>query len=366
MDRHLIAAHLDLARLKPYQEQGLIVSREHPDGGLWIHNYTQRCQYARAWDDVTLTCRGLITDATGRIVARPFRKFFNLEEHTPEEIAALADKPFTVTRKMDGSLGIGYLAPDGLLAIATRGSFTSEQAQWATRYIRTHYPDFCGEKVTHSHYTYLFEIIYPDNKIVVDYKGVEGLIVLAVIYTKTGGEVADEVVRMVTVTPKVNRLPVVDRIEVHWQALPQDVPNEEGYVIAFHHTTPPTRIKAKLSEYVRLHRLLTGVNDKRVWECLRNGDTLDAFLENVPDEFYQWVRKIEAGLRTRYCEIEQQCERDVQGVPEGSRKEQAQYITQCQYPSVLFKMLDGKSYNTIIWKLIEPERSTPYASGGEG
>jgi RNA ligase len=353
--------HIDLEALKPYREQGLITSREHPDGGLWIHNYTQRCQYTRAWDEVTRMCRGLITDATGRIVARPFRKFFNLEEHTPEEIAGLADKPFTITRKLDGSLGIGYLAPDGQLAIATRGSFTSEQAQWATRYIRTHYPDFCNETLTHTHYTYLFEIIYTDNKVVVDYKGFEGLIVLTVVHTETGEEVGDD---FLPVFVGLDMLPVVDRIEAHWQSLPQDLVNEEGYVIAFHHTTPPTRIKVKLAEYVRLHRLLTKLNDRGVWECLKNGDSLDTFLENVPDEFYQWVRGVESRLKAEYERIEAQCHADFAGVPFGSRKEQALYITRCAHPPILFKILDQKPYAPVIWKLIEPEQASGFTREG--
>ena len=39
------------------------------------------------WDEITLQCRGLVTDNEGNVVARPFKKFFNIEEgkHTPTE-----------------------------------------------------------------------------------------------------------------------------------------------------------------------------------------------------------------------------------------------------------------------------------------
>ncbi|HRF99146.1 MAG TPA: hypothetical protein PLZ51_28235, partial [Aggregatilineales bacterium] len=66
--------------------------------------------------------------------------------------------------KMDGSLGILYRW-QGAYYIATRGNFDSDQAIWATIFLRTHYDlhNLADE------YTLLFEIIYPDNRIVVNY-----------------------------------------------------------------------------------------------------------------------------------------------------------------------------------------------------
>ena len=44
-----------------------------------------------------------------------------------------SDAPVEVTDKMDGSLGILYRRPDGVCAIATRGSFASDQALEANK-----------------------------------------------------------------------------------------------------------------------------------------------------------------------------------------------------------------------------------------
>ncbi len=33
------------------------------------------------WDDITLNCRGLILDNEGRVIAKSFQKFFNMEEY---------------------------------------------------------------------------------------------------------------------------------------------------------------------------------------------------------------------------------------------------------------------------------------------
>jgi hypothetical protein len=61
--------------------------------------------------------------------ARPFRTFHNIAEYGPDWTPPT--EPFEVTAKLDGSLGITYLTPDGI-QIATSGSFTSNQALHAT------------------------------------------------------------------------------------------------------------------------------------------------------------------------------------------------------------------------------------------
>src|SRR5687767_12576091 len=100
---------VDLEVLGRLKADRLITTQQHPEFPLLIHNYTAGCQYSRAWDEYTLMCRGLITDLQGNVVARPFPKFFNLEEHQMpgSKLSPINwNQPFTVTKKMDGSLGI--------------------------------------------------------------------------------------------------------------------------------------------------------------------------------------------------------------------------------------------------------------------
>ena len=110
-------------------ESGLVRLQRHPSRPFTIYNYTEACQYTGAWTPVTLACRGLVVDAAGKVVARPFAKFFNHSEaHAPSLDPAAA---VAVTDKSDGSLGIIFHDGDGL-AVATRGSFASDQALHAT------------------------------------------------------------------------------------------------------------------------------------------------------------------------------------------------------------------------------------------
>ena len=71
--------------LNKYYEDGWLIKQTHPTLPLTIWNYSQTTQYEGKWDGITMMCRGLVTDEMGNIVARPFKKFFNMEEgkHTP-------------------------------------------------------------------------------------------------------------------------------------------------------------------------------------------------------------------------------------------------------------------------------------------
>lgn len=138
-----------LNRLNEYYEKGLVYKQVHPTLPLTIWNYSPTCQYEGAWDEITLQCRGLVTDDQGNVIARPFKKFFNMEEgrHTPT-------KDFEVFEKMDGSLGILFFYQDQWI-LATRGSFTSDQAVKGRELLEKYdYQRLDPE------YTYLFEIIF--------------------------------------------------------------------------------------------------------------------------------------------------------------------------------------------------------------
>src|SRR3954464_13725590 len=58
-------------------EQGYVRVQTHPTLPLQIFNYTEKKQYEQAGGPVTMGCRGLIVDLAGRVLARPFAKFFN-------------------------------------------------------------------------------------------------------------------------------------------------------------------------------------------------------------------------------------------------------------------------------------------------
>jgi len=322
---------------------GYICTQVHPEADLRIFNYTPKAQYEREWSPLTKACRGLIVTSGRAIHARPFPKFFNLGEHEPEEIP---NEPFDVFEKMDGSLGILYWVA-GKPYVATRGSFTSEQAHRANRMLYDQY----GAAIPHlsRDRTYLFEIIYAENRIVVDYGKHEKLVLLAVLDTETGVDLPLEDVGF----PVVKQYHGIKDIAT-LRDLEQ--PNSEGFVVRF---KSGFRVKVKFEEYVRLHRLVTQVSNKVIWEYMREGLDFDELLDRVPDEFYAWVRRIQSDLIEQYQSIETCCKRDFRTFD--TRKEAAAYFKACDHPTILFRMLDGKPYEDLIWKRIKPEYQRPFA-----
>ena len=76
---------------------------------------------------MTRKCRGLILNvSTGEVLAQPFPKFFNYQEHITKS-RPIPNEPPIVSEKLDGSLGILYQL-NIVLYIAMRGSLMSDQA----------------------------------------------------------------------------------------------------------------------------------------------------------------------------------------------------------------------------------------------
>lgn len=351
---------IDIALFREHEEQGLIACRSHPTHDLLIWNYTQHCQFEKAWNDVTMQARGLITGLDGTIVARPFRKFHNLEEYQGT-IPVTHLRPFTITEKMDGSLGILYFI-DNEPQIATRGSFTSEQALRGTKILYDKYGRFIPYLKQWPYYTFLFEIIYPSNRIVVDYGDMEDLVLLTVIHTETGDEhsIHDPVWVKMWPFPLVK---LYDGIKDINELKKLEEPNKEGFVIRFE---SGLRLKVKFDEYVRLHRLITQCTARTIWDLLRNNQTFDDLLEKVPDEFYTWVQTTRDTLQTQFTSIETFARgiyTQVKDLP--TRKEQAAIVVKHAYPAVVFSMLDGKPYADIIWKQLKPQADKPFKEDTE-
>lgn len=327
---------MNLETLHKYKEDGLLRCQTHPNLPLTIWNYTEKVQYEKLWDGVTLACRGLVTDDLGNVVARPFKKFFNIEEgkHTPT-------KEFEVYEKMDGSLGIVFYY-GGEWHVATRGSFTSEQAVRAKEMLSKYdFSYLAAENI----FTFLVEVIYPENRIVVDYGNEEKLVWLSTIEVESGEEVfypgADW-----ECAKKYNGIKDVDQLK---ETIGD---NREGYIILF---SNGDRCKIKGEEYLRLHKIMTEVSTTGIWESLKNGDDIAELLKDVPDEFFDKIEEYAEELVSEYMLIEAKCLLTFNQHVGLSKKEFAEQVKWNKYSGILFKMYDDKDYSESIWRKIKPE-----------
>ncbi len=330
-------------QLDEYVAGGLLYRQEHPTLDLSIYNYTQRTQFSGFWNELTLACRGKVFTNEGVEVTRPLKKFFNIEEKK----FVPTDK-FDVFTKVDGSF-IQLFSYKKKLIFTSRGSFTSAHVEWAKEIWQERLNGFIYN--IPEGYTYCLELIHPENRIVCDYGDRKDLVLLAV-FDKDGYELPYELIH----DDWSEAIPIVERhdgIEDFTKLQELNAQNEEGYVVRF---SNGDRVKIKFSDYVRLHRAVTDLTTTRVYEALVSG-TLDRWLEDIPDEFFNKIKECAFGFQEQYRHINQYCQEiyGAIGHIDNRKKYAEQVISTGKYSGILFSMKDGKDYSKYIWKLIEPE-----------
>jgi RNA ligase len=270
---------------------------------------------------------------------------------------------------MDGSFGILFWY-ESEWVMATRGSFTSDQAikglEIANRLFNLAAWD--------PSIAYACEIIYPENRIVVDYGTEEKLVFLGAFYNRSyKWNEGENELHWTTAKAFFNRNGIPYKYIVHteqhftfgkslYKALKEmNQHNTEGFILRFHPSN--FRMKIKFEDYIRLHRIITNISSYDVWENLMNKGSMDEdMLKEVPDEFYSWIRKTEADLRLEYAKLEEEYLDHFDSIKRlGTRKLFAQFSKNFKYPGILFNMLDGKDYSKGIWLIIKPKYEKPFS-----
>lgn len=339
---------LDLDELEREIAGGYVQRKRHEEfDQLELLGYTPRAQFESRWTRTVMLCRGLIWDrGTGEIVARPFAKFHNYGQADWHQELDLDAPLLGAFDKFDGSLGILYRRPDGAHAIATRGSFHSEQAQHATALLQAQPHEIVPGR------TALFEIIYPDNRIVLDYGSEDRLVHLGDVEISSGAYLPPAEFSSFATTLRETL------------ALPPR-PNAEGMVVW---TDPFTAVKVKQEDYLALHRAVSNLTRKEVWRQLCAG-TFAQFAADLPDEFHRQATEYRDEIEQQLEMLEDDVARllaqliDAMADPHhATRKEQALWIT-AHAPATLrgslFTALDGRDLRPGLLKLVEPSGDAP-------
>lgn len=357
---------MDPDLLRACIDERYVSERRHPTLPLTILNYTAKAQYEWRWDDVTRQCRGLIVHDDGTVIARPLEKFFSIDQLRAAEIT-LPDGPFEAYEKLDGSLGIFYCY-DGIWYVASRGSFESEQAQRGTQILRRYEQRSPGGKLTglSPPYTYLVEIIFPENRIVVDYGEREDLVLLTAMRTETGEECYDEACYVAwqhgfPLAEKYDFASVDDLVS----SLEDDpcFSGREGFVLRY---ASGLRVKVKSAEYLHYHRLVSRCSPKRIWEHLSEGGSVDQLTVGLWSSPADWIRMHAGRLQDRFLEIRTRareyyndaCLANTTG-DRIERKDFALWVHRHvpEYAPMLFAYFDDKDQEVIdqmIWKKLKP------------
>ena len=367
---------LDVKLLNSHLANRFVGVQTHPTLPLRIFNYTHLAPH---WGDGTIDyCRGLIVDNEDNIIARPFKKFHNLNTASiPETLEEnLPSYQPLILQKYDGSLGI-YWQYGEHFGIATRGSFTSPQAQWATKWFLEHRDGRPFEAPYHTleELTPLFEIIYNENRIVVKYR-FEGLVLLGLTHKETGMEICYQGVMEIGAH---NNIRVANSLTGTSLAALKEAndPNEEGFVVSYpRFNQDDLKVKIKMADYVRLHRIITGLNAHSLWEIFKVQGSLD-FLKDTPPHVKKWAGSWYEKLWREHSEIWTDAVNLFINRPfdDGSlegRKYRAECATyflaqgKAHLKSLFFAQLDGKDIKPLIWDMIEPSGADKSFQASQG
>lgn len=357
--------YLDIDQLCADLNAGYVDERHHPDLPLTMYTYARSAQFDSHWTDATRKCRGLIVDNNRNIVAFCMPKFFNKSEHDVAKPYAvtLPDEPVRIFDKMDGSMGTIYWY-EGQWRVATKGSFLSDQAVIATEMLRSRETRYLNTSMT-----YVVEIIYPNNRIVVDYGERQDLVLLTS-YDSDGTEVLRPVEWGGLGFSYVEEINLMT-VNADWRTLTEaetDGTEFEGYVVRFQ---SGLRAKMKFDNYLALHKILTNCTERTIWEALYKKEDLTKFRENVPDEFDTWVENIVDSIHQDVSSLKYQAENHfmniVKQVGVADRRLFALEASKLYspYKSAMFLLYDGKSLRDWAFKLCYPSAVKAFKEDAE-
>jgi RNA ligase len=317
-------------------------------GDLLLFGYTTAAHIANRWNTFECVSRGLIINQkTGEIVARPFDKFFYWLTGRKAKGHIV-----TVTEKVDGSLGILY-RHKGEYHVTTKGSFFSPQGRWATRFLSENHDltDLPDEL------TLLFEIIYPDNRIIIDYAERQELVLLAARNRHTGEylpffpDVYNLGQQYGFPLPQVHSYNTIDDIIAQTGQLNT---NTEGWVVEF---SDGQRFKFKMDEYIEIHQLLRGLDFPNILQQVADGH-INTILQTVPDAFLGDAKRWIEEIRVTVADIQDQAQAVFSVAPKESREAFVLWVDENHAPlkPYLLAMFDQADAPQAIYKHAFQER----------
>lgn len=308
--------------------------------GLKLVTYSKTYQYEHnsvAWDPLVQHCRGIIFDATDdyKIVALPFSKFFNYGEggiHYPAAGAEIEQ----VWTKYDGSMFIIFHWK-GKWHGTTRGSLNSDIGVIGQQILDSY---IHSGLVMHPDYTYLAELIYKENQIVVNYGDDRKLVLLGVRHRRAGHVyqpdwIVDRFQGGLTIKPfEVARRWSFATKEEMTAWLNQTKGTEfEGFVV---HFSDGSIFKFKSEDYMRLHRIIAQFTFKRVLEAVQQHQE-EEIRKALPEELIPEFDKFYWTIDDKVDDIVATVSAVVRKAPKQSRKEFALYLQQYYKGTIALK-----------------------------
>lgn len=275
-----------LPHIQGYDE---IVVSENVQGNFVTIRYM--VSTPRLWErtlgwEVRRECRGIaFCTKSGKILSRPYHKFFNVDEKPETQLNKInLYEPHVVLEKLDGSMIRPIKCPDGDFYIATKAG-QSEVSALASKWLRDHlnYYDFMSYVIDNYDLTPIFEFCSRKNRIVIDYP--EDRVVLTALRANRSGiyyqydqlvEFARrfdiDYVKTINTLPKQNIKLFVNEVK-EWKG-------SEGIVLRF---DTGHMLKTKADDYVISHSAKESINQEKNVIALILSDSIDDLLPIISE-----------------------------------------------------------------------------------
>ncbi len=281
--------------------------QEKKFGNISSFNFTEKAFYEKVWDAQTTKARGLYLDTVkGKVVARAYEKFFNINERPETKLERLEGRlkfPVTAYVKENGYLGIvSYDEYEDALFVASKSTIDSQYALWFRKmlqakispenlnklkeYVKKNNVSFVFECVDMEHDPHIIE--YPEN----------GLYLLDIVhndmkFAKYEYDSMVDVANQLGIVPKEKAVEIAtwqEFFDWYYSVLEEDYEYQErkieGFVIE---DSAGFMTKLKLT-YYNFWKFMRGVSQ----EVIRNGYIRRTSVLTTPlaNEYYAWVRKL--------------------------------------------------------------------------
>jgi RNA ligase len=249
-------------------------------------------------------CRGLLFDTQGKLISRPYHKFFNLNEK-PFTAASLVDlsEPHVILEKLDGSMIRPFLRGGevrwgtkmGETDIARNAGAFAERDPRLMEFVRM---------LLHAGHTPIFEWCSRSQRIVVDYPR-DRLVLTAIRNIELGNYVTYakmcDLAEGLDIVQAIQGEGALDDVVRRARSLN----GEEGWIIRF---DLGEMVKLKADEYVRQHRALDGLRwEKDVLALILAGEADDVrgiVAPEVRAQLDEFERVVNEGVIARAHVIE--------------------------------------------------------------
>lgn len=241
-----------------------IRSTLHPTLPLAIQNYTHKAMRAGIWDPLTCAARSLVTDTrTGAVISRSFSKFFNFDEVKHAYKPTGGEYAAVVEEKVDGSIASLFWFEEAReWILASKGSFTGTHVKFAREILESCYPNVT--EGLDKEKTYVFEIIHPNNIIMVKYHTRKDLVLLSIIGKDGSEPPPDFDWSTYPFSRPGNKMALIGNVTVDFKSLRAlDLFNQEGFIVKYWRTRTdrhPQRVKIKFDSYLLKTQTLNNVS----------------------------------------------------------------------------------------------------------